>query len=107
MIKKTRYVIAAIIFGAGFLFSVSLVIFILTATGLQAGPPDGPPLAPSPASAQILIWVPAFSALVTAIGTISTVALAWKAARRDKREQDIKIALLERELEAARKTEKK
>lgn len=47
-------------------------------------------------------WVAVFTAIVSAIGTISTTIRAWRNDRRDAREKELKIAHLERELEAAR-----
>jgi hypothetical protein len=50
----------------------------------------------------VLVLVSAFTALISAIGTISAVILAWRSDRRDAREKALKIAQLERELEAAK-----
>jgi hypothetical protein len=46
-------------------------------------------------------WVAVFTAVVSAIGTISTTILAWRKDRRDAREEELKISQLEREAEAA------
>lgn len=43
-----------------------------------------------------------FTAIVSAIGTVSSTILAWRSDRRDARDKELRIAQLERELEAAR-----
>jgi uncharacterized membrane protein len=43
-----------------------------------------------------------FTAFVSAIGTISAVVISWLSYRRDAREKELKIAQLERELDAAK-----
>lgn len=52
---------------------------------------------------NLLIWLPAFTAAFSAIGTVSTVILAWKGDRRNDKEMRLNIARLELELEEARK----
>jgi hypothetical protein len=52
---------------------------------------------------SLLIWIPAFTAVMTAIGTISAVILAWRADRRTAREQALKIEQLEHELKELRR----
>ena len=100
---KHRY-FAAKIFGSIFILSVSLTIWGATrpAPSYAPCPPDEPrcgrPNDPSP----LLIWVPLFTAVLSAIGTISTVMLAWRSDRRDAREQELKIKQLEIELEKAK-----
>lgn len=51
-----------------------------------------------PFSSDVAIWIAVFTAIVSAIGTFSTVILAWRSDRRDAREKELKIARLEREL---------
>lgn len=51
---------------------------------------------------SLIIWIPAFTAIISAIATISTVILAWRNDRRDARERELKIAKLEQELKEAR-----
>jgi MFS family permease len=55
-----------------------------------------------PSTSDTSTWVTLFIAVVSAISAVSTTILAWKKDRRDAREQELKIAQLERELEAAR-----
>jgi hypothetical protein len=57
---------------------------------------------PRPQSDSITVWVSVCTAVISAIGTISTIILAWRSDRRDAREKELKIAQLERELEAAK-----
>jgi len=57
---------------------------------------------PSPRYEPVLIWIPAFAAILSAIGTISTIILAWRSDRRSARESALKIAQLERELAEAK-----
>lgn len=47
-------------------------------------------------------WATAITSIVSAIGTMSATILTWRIDRRDAREKELKIALLEREVEAAR-----
>jgi|ERR1044072_322944 hypothetical protein len=56
---------------------------------------------PNPLSSDITIWITVFTAIVSAIGTFSTIILAWRSYRRDAREKELKIAQLERELAAS------
>jgi TRAP-type C4-dicarboxylate transport system permease small subunit len=49
-------------------------------------------------------WIVLSTTIVSAIGTISTIILAWKNERRTARENELKIARLERELEAVRES---
>jgi hypothetical protein len=103
--SKHRYR-AAIIFGGVFIFSVVLLSYSYY---LRPGPvevpcPGNTQCIPTPGVDQvtILAWVPAFTAIISAIGTISALVLAWRSDRRDAREKELKIAQLERELEAAK-----
>jgi hypothetical protein len=54
----------------------------------------------------LLIWLPVFTAAISAIGTFSAILIAWRSDRRDAREKGLKIAQLERELEEAKKKKK-
>lgn len=53
-------------------------------------------------TSDTLTWVTVFTAIVSAIGIISTTILAWRNDRRVARENELKIAQLERELEVVR-----
>lgn len=53
-------------------------------------------------SSDVAIWVTVFLAIISAIGTSSTIILAWRNDRRDAREKELKIAQLERELTVSR-----
>src|SRR5215213_924637 len=55
---------------------------------------------PPPQYNSIVLWVSVCTAVISAIGTVSTIILAWRSDRRDAREKELKIAQLERELEA-------
>jgi hypothetical protein len=76
-------------------------------TGLPCPPGDfcsaSPPIYEQLQS-PLLVWIPAFTAVVSAIGTISAVALAWRSDRRDAREKELRIKQLELELETAKQT---
>lgn len=52
-------------------------------------------------SSDVIIWITVFTAIVSAIGTFSTIILAWRSDKRDAREKELKIAQLERELAAS------
>lgn len=54
-----------------------------------------------PLSSDVTIWVTIFTAIVSAIGTFSTIILAWRNDKRDAREKELKIAQLQRELAAS------
>jgi hypothetical protein len=56
----------------------------------------------APLSSDVAIWATVFTTIVSAIGTFSTIILAWRSDRRDAREKELKIAQLERDLEASR-----
>jgi hypothetical protein len=90
--SKRRYV-GALIFGGIFILS-SAILF--TPEYFSGGPPAS--LTPDP----IITWLPVLTAIISAIGTISAVLLAWRSDRRNAREQALKIAQLEQQLEAAK-----
>lgn len=55
---------------------------------------------PSP----LVIWIPAFTAIMSIIGTVSTILLSWRSDRRSAKESKLKIAQLERELAEAKES---
>jgi hypothetical protein len=80
-----------LLFACIFVASVIIAAILLRAVRLDSDTP---------------IWVAIFTAIISAIGTISTAVLAWRSDRRDAREKELKIEQLERELEAAREMPK-
>ena len=51
----------------------------------------------------LTVYILAFTAIVSALGIISQVIIAWRSEKRSAREQALRIAQLERELKAAKK----
>lgn len=54
------------------------------------------------APSELTVYILAFTAIVSALSTISTNILSWRSERRNAREHALRIAQLERELEAAK-----
>ena len=85
--SKRRYIVA-LLFACVFIASITILL------GGVSGV--------SQSTSDTVAWIAVFTAVVSAIGTISTTILAWRKDRREVREGELKIAQLERELEAAR-----
>jgi hypothetical protein len=80
------------------LFISSLVFFVV--------PPDNQNrISLPPRDDSIITLVAVCTAVISAIGTISTIILAWRSDRRDEREKELRIKQLERELESAKQPE--
>lgn len=58
---------------------------------------------PPPPYASLQVWTLAVAAVISSVGTISTIILAWRSDRRSAREQALKIEQLEHELKELRR----
>lgn len=86
--SKRRYVIA-LLFASVFIASTTILIVNITG-GLRT-------------ASDTSTWVAIFTAVISAVGTISTTILTWRKDRREARKAELKVAQLEQELEAIRK----
>jgi hypothetical protein len=99
--NNRRRLIFVAVFSAGLLsavwFMASLLYYITARRGIGVW---------SAWDTELLKLLPLFSAIVSAIGTLSSVTLAWKVSQRDVKERDLRIERLERDLEIAKQTTK-
>ncbi len=91
---RRKHLAIAIAFGT----ATTLVISVLLFGGVNFIFPDL-----SYAVRNSTILISCFTAFVSAVGTVSSVILAWKSERRDAQVQALKIEKLEQELEALKK----
>jgi hypothetical protein len=91
--SRSRYFVA-LLFASIFIASTTTLLIIYRS--FITGDVNRVPL-----SSDVIIWVTVFTAIVSAIGTSSTIILAWRNDKRDAREKELKIAQLERELAAS------
>jgi uncharacterized membrane protein YidH (DUF202 family) len=84
--SRLRTALAILIFIIAFAISIPLIL-----QGFSAD------LAPSNGQ-KITILVGIITAFVSAIGTVSTVILAWRADRRSTRESDLKILQMQQQI---------
>jgi hypothetical protein len=91
LVLKRRYIVSAL-FAATFTASITILVYKVFA------PRDVSYL---PLSSDITIWIALFTAIVSAVGTISTIIIASRKDRREARETELRITQLERELAAS------
>ncbi|HEV7858467.1 MAG TPA: hypothetical protein VGO91_07545 [Pyrinomonadaceae bacterium] len=96
---KRRYFIVALLCACIFIASTTslLIIYYKSPTPRSVGGVFN-------LASDVPILVSVLTAIVSAVGTISTIILAWRNDRRDVREKEVKIAQLEQELAAIRET---
>jgi hypothetical protein len=89
--SKRRYIVA-LLFASIFIASTTALFIIYKS--FTTGDVSRLPL-----SSDVTIWITVFTAIVSAIGTFSTIILGWRTDRREEREKALKAAQSERDLE--------